>query len=597
VSRDYRNTPDDATAHDRPGAPLPPLGAVGPEMYAPPPAPRSRIAWLLAGAGLLVIILVAAVAAFVLLRGVPTASMGSAAAGYAYLAEESVMAFEMRLDLPSDQRQEFVRFLARLPQFADPSTAERRIDELLAEAVASASGGRASYREDVGPWFAGWIVAGVALSDEPTADEDGTLLAIVGSTDRSAAERGMESLRTRSEWTSQPGPGEVTIWTVTPRFGDDATTYAVTDDAVVLGTTVDAVTAALERQASDAPSLLDVEAFGNAMQRQPGGRMAAFWLDYEGVAEAMASLGRGPDSGASFGFECPGISQPRFLAGSLYARDGRLHLDLGLELADDSQLPVMRDSGLARRVPADTIAFFEAREVGAGIGQSMECLRHNPMLGRQVRELEQRLGQSLDDLIGWAGDAAVAVRFDGSRFSGGLVVKVTDATRAAEAMGQLRAYLTAMGGDGASVREEDYNGARMVVFELGRGSVGEPPAPLPSLAYAFVDDLLVIGVDPSFARAVIDTEASASLDGAAAYRRAMEAAGGSSHAGSMYVDLVAVATLFDRFAPRDGMPTGMPGNPIGELRQTLGALESVAAVSRVEGQVVTMRLLLTTREP
>jgi hypothetical protein len=128
---------------------------------------------------------------------------------------------------------------------------------------------------------------------------------------------------------------------------------------------------------------------------------------------------------------------------------------------------------------------------------------------------------------------------------------------------------------------------------LGMG----PPAPQASMAYAFVDDLVVIGVDTSFVRAVIDTQPADSLASSAEYRRAVEAAGGASNGGVMYVDLGTSAMLADMLLTSGPMDGGMMDAPAREMRAVLGALESLVLVSRVEGDVALTRIVLSAREP
>ena len=179
-----------------PSAPLPPIGTA-PESYgwnppAPPPETRRR-GWLLPVAGLVLLLIVAAIGVYVFLNQGRTTGPDAARAGYAYLPADSAMAMELRLDLPAGQREQFVRFATRFPQFGDAGQVERQMDQLLNEAIATASGGMANYEDDVKPWFAGWIVAGGSMPAEVGAPPP--FVVILGSTNRPAAEVAVERLR------------------------------------------------------------------------------------------------------------------------------------------------------------------------------------------------------------------------------------------------------------------------------------------------------------------------------------------------------------------------------------------------------------------
>lgn len=582
-----------------PASPLPPIGSA-PAGYSfaaqPVERPRGR-SWLLPIAGLVAIVLVAAVAIFVFLNQTQSVGADAARPGYAYLPADSAMAMEMRLDLPAGQREEFVRFVTRFPQVGDSGQVERRMDELLNEAIASASGGLANYQDDVKPWFTGWIVGGGAMPREAMAGDAGEFVIVLGSTNRASAEIGLERLRGSGNWTSQSGPGGATIWSGPTNWDGGSNTYAVTDDAVLAGNNFETVRTALQRKASDSPSLLGKESFTAALDRQPGGRMAMFWMDYEALRTAIEGANQGV-LGNQFQFTCPGAAEPHSMSGSLSMRDGNAHFDLVIESAPGGPAIAMRDTGLAQRMPADTFFFTTALDVGDTVTTTLDCLRSNPMVNSQLRDIEEQIGQPIDGFLSWAGDASIGVRFDGTRVTGGLVVKVTDESRASETMGQLRALITAgMGAEeSVTVRDEDYNGARIVTFEMDDpfGSM-QPPMPEPTFAYAFAGDLLVLGFDASFARAVIDTQADDSLATNAEYRRAVEAAGGTNNLGVMYLDFATTWQLAEGLM----LPMGGGGsNPqLQEVRTIFGSLESLAMVSRADGDRVIVHLVLSTREP
>lgn len=599
------NPPDEGTVRwtAPTGQAISPLPQVEPSAAydTPPTAPRATRRLLLPLIGLLVLVVVVVAAAYVVLSMQRGAGAADTRPGYEYLSDQSMLALELRLDLPGDQREQLVRFLTRFPQFSDAAQVESSFEQMLNEAIATASSGMANYDDDVRPWFSGWMVAGVEVppDTEAAAMGPGSFVAVLGSTSREAAERGLERVRGADSWTSEAGPGGSIIWSGTPRFDGTTPAYALTDDAVVVSGSLEDLRTALERKTSDATDLLGVQSFSDALTRQPDGRLGMFWVDYEGFTQAMRDADGPGASDNPFEFSCPGVVQPRAMSGSMYMRDGAAHIDAAIEYVPGGPTPQMRDSGLAGRMPNGAVLFVDVHDVGAGVTSSLACLRQQPMFREPLIELEEQIGQPIDQLVGWAGDTAFGVRYDGSTITGGLIIHSTDQLRAADAMGQLRALIAAGAGQegGVIVREEDYNGARMVTFELRDGLSMDPPAPQASMAYAFVDDLVVIGVDTSFVRAVIDTQPADSLASSPEYRRAVEAAGGASNGGVMYVDLGTSAMLADMLLASGPMDGGMMDDPAREMRAVLGALESLVLVSRVEGDVALTRMVLSAREP
>ncbi|HVM30432.1 MAG TPA: DUF3352 domain-containing protein [Candidatus Limnocylindrales bacterium] len=591
-------TPDQTTRWTAPGGPaISPLPPVEPSAaYDTPPGRPSAIRrWLLPLVGLVVVGLIAAALVVVVLNMQPTADAGATRAGYEYLPDRATIALELRLDLPGDQRQQLFSFVSRLPDMQGAAEVEEGLRELVEEAVADMTDGSGSYRDDVEPWFEGWMVVGMQLPENLMSSDEGAFVGVFGSRDRGLAEQAMIRLRPAAEWSAEAGPGGREIWTGRDRFDDgDLSGYAVTDDAVVFGASADDVRRALEVKAGNLPSLLEVSRFGDALDRQPTSRMGMFWLDMEALQDVLGSM---PGGMMASPFQCDELPQPRGMTGSLYMREGRAVIDVVADMPEGSSLPQMRDSGLARHLPADTFFLTEIRDVGESARKTLDCLRKNPTIGHELRDIEEGMGQRIDQLIGWAGDVAIAARYDGNRATGGLLIRVTDQGRANESMGQLRALITAMGGSDVTVREEDYNGARLVSFDLGEdfGNLAEPPLPTTSLAYAFRDDLLVIGVDASFARAVLDAEGGANLADTDAYREAIEAAGGASNGGQVYVSLVGSAALLDaalRMAGGD-----MMDEQLADFREVLGSMDSLAMVSRVDGEAVLTRMVLSAREP
>jgi hypothetical protein len=353
----------------------------------------------------------------------------------------------------------------------------------------------------------------------------------------------------------------------------------VTDDAALFAESAGDIRLALATRAGSQPSLLDKAAFADAWNALPAARLAAVWMD----TAALADLGSQLPGGAPIE-TCDILPQPTSASGVLYVRDGRAVAEFSTRSPADGASPAPnRDSGLDNRLPADTFFYAHGHELGATIGGAIECARDNPDVANMLRDLEQQVG-GLDDMTAWIGDTGIAARYDGTRATVGLVVKVTDQTRAAEAMGQLRTALIGLG-EGVTVGEEDYAGTRVVTISLG-GRPSPPPMPNMAFSYAFAGGLLIVGLDGSFTRAVLDATDATSLRSNATYRAAMEFAGGYANGGGFYLDIAAAGDLWETLLPAQSIP-----DDVGEY---LAAFDTVVLVVSVNGQTATTRFVLST---
>jgi hypothetical protein len=107
-----------------------------------------------------------------------------------------------------------------------------------------------------------------------------------------------------------------------------------------------------------------------------------------------------------------------------------------------------------------------------------------------------------------------------------------------------------------------------------------------ALSYAFAGDLLIVGLDGSFTRAVLDATDATSLRSNATYRAAMEFAGGYANGGGFYLDIAAAGDLWETLLPAQSIP-----DDVGEY---LAAFDTVVLVVSVNGQTATTRFVLST---
>jgi hypothetical protein len=560
--------------------------------------PSGRPPWLLpVMAAVVLLIAVSSVGVWALSGALTDNTLDPAHTDYAYVPATSTVVAEVRLDLPAGQKEQLGTFMSRFPGFDSASTVESRLVDALDDVVRSATQGKANYKDDVQSFFSGWVVA--AISVHGATSTPASPLVVFGVSDRASAETAMLKLRSSTlAWTAED-VGGVQVWsgnwsqTGALDFGLGGQAYAVTDDAVIYGSTAEAIKGALDTHAGKTQSLLDTQRFADALRRVPTGRLGLVWVDIEGSGATAMMRG----TAAMAGPACAALqsSTPTDGIAALYLRDGRAAIDISYARPAGGAPLQIRRSSLDAHVPADVFLYAEMKRAAGSSSNAIDCLRSYPGIKDQLAQLEQSIG-NLDDLTSWIGDTGVALRFDGSKVTGGLVIEVTDEIKASEALGQLRAALTALGNQagGVTVKEETYQGARLVTFEFSGGGLSSLPPILPStsLAYALKDGLLVISVDASFARAVLDTQSSTSLALKDSYRRALDFTGATQNAGALFVDMPAVLKVTD--AVEASMPGA--GANLGQTRAFLEPLDDAAIVVVGDDRTTTIRIRLNTRD-
>lgn len=571
----------------------------GPDIQPVRPVGR-RPAWLGPAAVGLAFVLVASLVGVWALATVLTAGADAARAAYAYIPARTATVIELRLDLPAGQREELGTLMSRFPGFGSASTVESLLVERLDELVRTSTEGRANYKDDVQSFFSGWVVAAMPPAEGAALDAaDLAPLLILGVNDRAAAETAMLKLRPpTATWSVEEVDG-VQVWSAAldqpaVDLGLDlgGHSYAVTDDALIYASSAEDVKLALATRAGTGTSLLDTPRFAEALRSVPTGRLGMAWTDIRASGAVTAIPGSASPIPA-----CATLiaGTPTDAIAAAYLRDGRAVLEVTYSRpAGGSALPV-RQSNLDTHVPADAFFYAEKKGAGESVTAALACLRSYPGAEAGLAELERSIGR-LEDLVGWMGDAALALRYDGTKLTGGLLVTVNDELKSSEALGQLRAALTALGNEAGSVTvaEETYRDARLVTFDFSGEGLSSLPAVAPStsLAYTLKGGLLVIGIDAGFARAVLDTEPSTSLAGKASYKRALEFSGASQNAGVVFLDIPTALSVIDAVSGAvPGAADGLRG-----IRQFLEPIDDLTMVTLDSDGATTLRITLNTRQ-
>ena len=607
---------DATTAQEAPPTASLTPAATEPVAGAPtePATPRrgSRLRWGVAlGATLLVV--AAAAGLFFFLNRTSTAPAGAAT----YLPASSVAYGEVRLDLPGDQRAKVGQFLSRFPGFADQAQLEAKIDEVFDRTFRAATQERYTYSRDVKPWFNGQLSFGVLTVPEPGAGEakPPAVLAIVGVKDQARAQTELDRLRGEATkqgvaFTSQDHQGR-TIWTATPPAGaGDAATrpsYALTPDAVLFGTSPDDIRLALDIKAGrqGAPqSLAAAGDFRASLERTGGDRLATFVVNLGQLRDRFKAAIPSGDPSAACARESFAQLPDQVLA-TVRADDDRIVAESRARPAQGTELPPVRDSGLANRVGSGALFYFETRDAGKAIhklvAQLKGCLpAGQPEAERQIQQVEALLGAELESYLDWLGDVAVTGSFQGGTPSGGLVATVTDETLARERVNRLdgfvRLAVAQAGPPGVTVSEEDYKGAKIskveVDLDAARGGTepgaGPLPVPFPGgrlvIAYTVHQGVFVLGLGDAFVKGAIDGAGAQSLASQPRFQDAVKALGGQSNASVSWVDVAAIRALVEPQLPAD-----VRAQYERDVKPYLTPIDSIVAVGTVDGQELVTR--------
>lgn len=569
------------------------------------PVPRSpgasRARW---GIALLVTVLVVAagVAAVMLLTN-RSATTGSA--GYA--ATDSVAYGELRLDLPGDQRQQLGSFLSKFPGFADQSTLDVKIDDVMDRAIGAMTDGRQSWTANIKPWFSGELGFSVGALPQPDDPSDVRALLILTVTDEAKARAWFDEVTANVAKTTAEHQGvQLSVF----GEGGKSGAMAIHNGRAMLVGDEASVRAAIDSGGKG--TFASGGAFQDAQSRVEGDSLGFIFFDMSRYAawleEAAESI-----PGAS---RMPAVDLyrdllPPWMLARIRAQGDALVFDsVTPHVAAATAATENRAGTLAGHVPPSTFVFAEGHDVGASILKGIELLKRDPSMAEGLNTFEEQaaLIGGLDGLVGWWGDAAVAISSDGADgIHGGLLIQPTDAEDADRLLGMAKAGIALGAGGSVTVREEDHNGTEITIFDLGdagslggmfgmpAGMPGSPvPAPLEGrveLAVAATDQVVVLGASPSFVRAVLDAGAGDSLADNGRYQELLGKVG-AENVGVTFVDLAAIRGLLETLGASE--PAAMETYNR-DIKPYLAPFDAIISGGRLDGEVDRSMTLITVK--
>ena len=351
---------------------------------------------------------------------------------------DATVYLEVVVEPEGDQREQVLALAGKVLRTDDPSG---RIRELAEQALDS-SGDDVSYEEDVKPWLgkrAGMYLTGLE-GDDPE-------FVVAIATDDADAAREMVERESEREGDRKRS-----------YEGDD---YYVDAERQVAGVSGDMLLVASSeaqfKRAVDAASgqaLADSDRFKSALDRLPGDRMGAFYIDTRRFFEAAAESGGGAGGPSAQQLESLfGTESQQPMTGALLVEDDQVAVETLSRVPETGVAAQLGALGvdpteLLGELPADAWAGFGVPKLGETaktLVESFAGVLGGAVLGGQ---LEQELGIDLEqDVYGWIGDVGVFVRGDDpATIDGGLVIQVTDAGRARRAVPKLVGLARQRGG-------------------------------------------------------------------------------------------------------------------------------------------------------
>lgn len=517
-----------------------------------PPDPASRGArrrWAIA-VGIVAVVVVASAFAFSLFTG-----RAANAVVLGYVPEDSIMYGEVRMDLPGDQRANLGAFLSKFPGFADQSTLETKVDEVLDRLIGDASGGTQTFGQDIKPWYGGQLAFSLgALPDpeivttDPMAMDGARFLVLVSVKDEELAKAWFESaVAETGSATSSESYGGANLTII-----DGQGAYALLGAKVAVLGDVASVRAAVDTNGNS----------GFAARPEPQAALDATTGDHVGFVyfALRPLLEYSSQLGASEGAPVPGDAimglVPDWVAVALRVEGDALRMEAFAPTTEGAPGPTEnRTSPVAEHVPSSAVLVGIGHDYGRTLLDTLDMYRADPTLKPAIDMVDQAAGVlgGPEAAVGWIGDLAVTVTRSDDAPEGGLVIVPTDSAAAGRFFTSLRT-LVSLGGAamGVTIRDESYAGTTITVVDLGdvgdlAGQAGLPPGTLEpgvlptgriELAYAVTDQVVVIGSGPGFVKHVLDTTQATSIASNERYKALAGRIGQGTGIG--FIDLTAI---------------------------------------------------------
>jgi hypothetical protein len=517
-----------------------------------------------------------------------------------YIAGDSAVVAEVRLDLPGDQMQRVGNLLAHFPGFQDQSTLPTKIDEALSQLVGLTAGGGVDFRTDLKPWLNGPTFIAVGGDGLNTAGEDpAPLLSATtnGAVDCAATLGGAVTHETHRGFDL-----------VSATDGDLSGLACVVDGRQALLGEPATVKAALDAKA-DGTGMDKNAKYQAARNMLAADQLATVFVNGAAFGDLvpLPSFGDLPVPGGGLGAFAPAV--PEWTMVGIRAEDDALVVDTvaaptpaptgGPSLLP---LPATHPSVLAALVPADTLLLVENQGSGVSLQNLLNQLREDPTLAAPLGMLDGLGGT--DDLLGWIQDAGVAVVAGSGTPSGGVLLVAADEAAARSRVATLTGFisLAGLGGDGIEVRKATIAGVEVttvVITDLGSlvppgtlpGGVEAPAGAPIEFSIAAKGRVILVGVGEAFMTGVLNVQPGSSLADQAGYKKAAERSLAGSRT-SVYVAVRGAITLAEGLVPAE-----MLAQWEADIKPYVTPIDSVSISTTSEVAGSRSRLIITVSQP
>ncbi len=525
------------------------------------------------------------VAMLLAMTGVAVFAQTGSGGGPAFVPATATAFGEIRLDMPGNQHDELAAFMAHLPGFADPSSFDTKLNEALDELLSSGTGGAATWTGNIQTWSNGQFAIGLLALPAATAtgsDAQPQVVVGLGVKDRAALEEQIQTLVQAESPTTEDYAG-ATITTA------GTTSYAVTDQYLLVSPSVADLKTSLDVLAGTTPSLADDPSFTAAAASLASPNLGEFYVATSALKPLLVQQLSQQPGGAAIVAQLDNL--PLWVGG--YAQVASSHVTLGVstQLADSSMLPSVRETDLAAHFPAGTLGYLETRDLGTTVDALLAQLKlqltADSSNSQMITGIEQQLGP-LDQLLSFVEDGAVGISIGDTGLSAGIVATLSDEAVGGTRVQTLLGLLRIVGGGANSpftVTSADVNGVTVTTITL-QPSAGIPSdLPFtPALSVAVSDSHLYLGLG-DFAATALAQDPSTSLASNQRYTAAVAEAG-APNAGVIWVDLAAVAPLAASMVAAND-PTYDT-----DIKPWIDALDSFVATATVDGDIASLKALL-----
>jgi len=463
---------------------------------------------------------------------------------------DSAVYLKVYLQPSSGQKLDLLGLIGHLAGFSDDATREEKIHEVTQRLLGEVG---VDYKANVRPWLGAQVA--LALATPAATGAPPRLLLLASVKDPALARERVPRLMTRKgvTYARETYRGQQLMMSA-------GISYVLLDDLLIVSNTPERLRQALDANANSIPSLEDLPAFETAMRGLPADRLASIYVD----------LGR--MAGRNGGGHLGGYGSAALAVTAV--PDG-VHLDgsVPFAAADASAAARVafamgtRRSGLAAWMSPGTAAEVSLFGVQQSLGDLEAEIGGSSFLTPALDLLSQLrlisglgLGINLDhDLLPLLdGQAAVALtELNASAPHGVLLLRPSDPVAARNALDRVRDTLVVRGSATGTTQAAGATITVLAVPQVGR------------LAYAMVDGVVLVGLDPTDVAAALEAHASgATLAADPRYEPTFAVAG--AHAGNeIWADIPALVDaavgIFD------------PGSEVRDILHQIGELAMSAS--------------------